>query len=918
MKKLLLSLLTVMMIAVSAKADVAAFIADGATYSGSAPAAARTTLSGQMPGVTFTIDGVCSLQLTKFNSSTSYVTGSLLRWYQNDEITITCASGVTIDCIKIQTSESKYSTAGLTWQTDGMDNPDNFNTGDAQYLRTQEMEVSSSVVMKTKGQIRLKWIEIVYHKSASGLKNAELSFPADNYTVTLGETFQSPALTNPHGLAVTYSSSAAAVATVAADGTVTPVGAGTAKISARSAETAEYYAGNATYTLRVISNIKCTSLKAFVEATPEKNDQAVMDCELNVVYSNGNYVYVKDASASSLIFKSGTGLKAGDVISGGWEGKNSVYNGMYEIVPIDNISASGKTFTVEYPVVADVDATMVNQVVTMKNVVFDTSTPDKTGNNFTGKVGEKSYTFRTQFSGLSSVEPGTYDVVFAVGTYNGSLQLYPIKYTVAGAETPEDGIYTGINDFIKAKPTTESTIRTPLTVLYQNGRNLYLKDGADGYILAVNSSNVEGINGQFKNGDVLASITGTFKNQSGLPEIIPSAVGEKSAGTAVEPTEHGIDELSSNMLNQYVRLTDVTVTDGSKANNYVLSQGTEEVAAYNTFYNAQYYTVVEVPTGAGYTVDGFISIYNGTLQITPISVTGGTRMEQVEAPVFSHASGQLEEGTKVSITCATEGARIYYTTDGTEPTTASDEYTAELPITDNVTIKAIAAKEGMLNSTVVTVNYTVKHAGDLTATIDFTNAEQITANSDPKVEVANAGAGTSLNGVNVTAAPISAAFSIGTNDKNNPMWWHYKKSDGTVEYTEARVYTNNTFTVTAAEGYQIQSITFTQNAESTNWSGTWADAFEPKGTWDAANKSWASSADDVATVTVTVPGNSRFATMTVVYAKSAAIGDIESDIDADAPVEYYNLQGIRVNGDNLTPGIYIMRQGKKTSKILVR
>lgn len=43
-----------------------------------------------------------------------------------------------------------------------------------------------------------------------------------------------------------------------------------------------------------------------------------------------------------------------------------------------------------------------------------------------------------------------------------------------------------------------------------------------------------------------------------------------------------------------------------------------------------------------------------------------------------------------------------------------------------------------------------------------------------------------------------------------------------------------------------------------------------------------------------------------------------TDGDANAPKEYYNLQGVKVNGENLTPGIYIVRQGRKVSKIAVR
>lgn len=52
---------------------------------------------------------------------------------------------------------------------------------------------------------------------------------------------------------------------------------------------------------------------------------------------------------------------------------------------------------------------------------------------------------------------------------------------------------------------------------------------------------------------------------------------------------------------------------------------------------------------------------------------------------------------------------------------------------------------------------------------------------------------------------------------------------------------------------------------------------------------------------------------------TSAIGGVESDvIDENAPVEYYNIQGVKVNGDNLVPGFYIVRQGKKVSKIFVK
>ena len=62
---------------------------------------------------------------------------------------------------------------------------------------------------------------------------------------------------------------------------------------------------------------------------------------------------------------------------------------------------------------------------------------------------------------------------------------------------------------------------------------------------------------------------------------------------------------------------------------------------------------------------------------------------------------QNNDSNAISITSTTSGATIYYTTDGSTPTTGSTQYTA--PLTENVsnvTIKAIAVKDGMINSEV--------------------------------------------------------------------------------------------------------------------------------------------------------------------------------------------------------------------------
>lgn len=81
---------------------------------------------------------------------------------------------------------------------------------------------------------------------------------------------------------------------------------------------------------------------------------------------------------------------------------------------------------------------------------------------------------------------------------------------------------------------------------------------------------------------------------------------------------------------------------------------------------------------------------------------------QVVAPVFAPANGTtFVDKLTVGASCSTEGATIYYTKDGAEPTTGSDKFPTEgVTLTETTTLKAIAVKDGLDNSEVVTATYT--------------------------------------------------------------------------------------------------------------------------------------------------------------------------------------------------------------------
>lgn len=80
----------------------------------------------------------------------------------------------------------------------------------------------------------------------------------------------------------------------------------------------------------------------------------------------------------------------------------------------------------------------------------------------------------------------------------------------------------------------------------------------------------------------------------------------------------------------------------------------------------------------------------------------------VATPTFTPAPGTYTSAQDIVISCATDGADIYYTTDGTTPTDESTQYTAGatgLHYESNVTIKAIAIKTGMDDSEIGTAEY---------------------------------------------------------------------------------------------------------------------------------------------------------------------------------------------------------------------
>ena len=136
---------------------------------------------------------------------------------------------------------------------------------------------------------------------------------------------------------------------------------------------------------------------------------------------------------------------------------------------------------------------------------------------------------------------------------------------------------------------------------------------------------------------------------------------------------------------------------------------TSPAAAFSTIrYTTDGSTTPDASTGTSATSGSPITITgNWSVQavgvfdsfVTPVAGPKELAPAGCSKPIITYDNSSAE----VSITCPTADATIYYTTDGTEPTTSSTEYSSAISVSDGMIIKAIATKSGLSNSDIASL-----------------------------------------------------------------------------------------------------------------------------------------------------------------------------------------------------------------------
>lgn len=476
-----------------------------------------------------------------------------------------------------------------------------------------------------------------------------------------------------------------------------------------------------------------------------------------------------------------------------------------------------------------------------------------------------------------------------------------------------------IKAFLDGKDTNVTyKFTSPVTVVYQNGQRLFVQDATGSLLIYGN------VGQTYAKGDVIpAGFTGKYALFGGAAQLSsPADFAASTTTAAVQMEEIAVEELATDMVITYVKLAGVTITEGEKAKYYVAEQDGATVTLYDQF-------GINPAVGENLNVIGIVSVYNGALQVYPIEVTdeSGVVVERVADPVFTPGAGAVLAGTKVSIATTTEGASIHYTVDGTEPTADSALYTEPIEVSEAMTIKAIAVKEGAEDSEVVAAEYTIREAGAYKGDFDsfnnatannkygtYTNATGWTAENSAILSGNEEGAKDNnpkfaFIGDQYTLAPTLNGKITAPGKLTSPVL-----SDGigtlTFDYgfafADSQVKLN--IQILDAEGKEVASDVLEKTELEKQTAYSYSHDFNQAGDFKViiTNECLTGTDKNIDRVSIwhlTWTGYTTGVENVVVEG-------------ADAPVEYFNLQGVRVAAPEA--GIFIRRQGNKVEKVVIR
>ncbi|MFC5865373.1 chitobiase/beta-hexosaminidase C-terminal domain-containing protein [Acidicapsa dinghuensis] len=257
---------------------------------------------------------------------------------------------------------------------------------------------------------------------------------------------------------------------------------------------------------------------------------------------------------------------------------------------------------------------------------------------------------------------------------------------------------------------TSSELGFPEGVSLDSAGNLYIADVAANVVREVTATTgvintVAGSGSPGYSGDsgpatsaTLNTPEGVVANPAGGGFLIADAINNRIRAVQYQVASPAFSPAAGT----YTSVQSVTITDTTAgATIYFTTNGTTPTAASTKYTGAitvgSTETIEAIAVASGYANSAVASaVY--TINLPPSAAA---------MPTFSPAAGTYTSAQSVTIADSTSGAVIYYTTNGSTPTTSSTKYSGAITVGSTETLEAIAVAPGYSNSAVAEAAYTI-------------------------------------------------------------------------------------------------------------------------------------------------------------------------------------------------------------------
>ena len=367
---------------------------------------------------------------------------------------------------------------------------------------------------------------------------------------------------------------------------------------------------------------------------------------------------------------------------------------------------------------------------------------------------------------MAPADFGEFSGDMLVGNFgDGTISAYDIKtspYTFKGQIADPNGnviVNSGLWEIVFGQT---GAVGNPSTLYFAAGLN----DGTAGLFGAITTASAavtrtkttvsSDANPGTKNEKI--TFTALVQPESGFGEpeghVVFSVDGKKLWTSAVDSTAHATATVNDLALGEHTVKAAYSGDKNFKASTGTLTEKIQPPAAATPIltpavgsYSKSQMVRISDPTPHAkiyYTTDGSVptiksSVYSGPIDVTKTTtiwafawasgladsaVSGGTytiSANTTPAPTFSPVGGTYYSAQSVTLADSMKGAVIYYTLDGSAPTTKSPVYSNAIQVSSTTTVKAMAVAPGMTPSTTADAVYTISTYG-YTANPQFTPA----------------------------------------------------------------------------------------------------------------------------------------------------------------------------------------------------